>query len=174
MTNVINMLLFQGAWFACVAGAAAGRWWLGLVALVPLVAHFVFAMRDVWGAQRSLAFLGAFAVLGALLEWVQTSVGTYAFATTTQLEGCTWMAALWLGFATTLPMSLRWLARRPLPAAIGGFVFGPLSFYAGARLGAIELEPGLTQSLVVLAVVWGLAFPLAGLRSERMLRTRLA
>lgn len=172
MTNLVNMLLFQGAWFAGVMGAAEGLWWAGPAALLPLLAHFVVAMRASWPAARSLAYLSAFAIAGAGLEFVQTRVfGSYAFAATGPHAGIVWMAALWCGFATTLPLSLRWIARRPLPATVGGLVFGPLSFVGGEKLGAVVLGESRTTSVLVLAAVWSLAFPLAGWLTERALRS---
>ena len=42
-----------------------------------------------------------------------------------------WMLALWIAFATTLNHSMRWLMHRPVVAAIGGAVFGPLAYLAG-------------------------------------------
>jgi hypothetical protein len=69
------------------------------------------------------------------------------------------MVALWMLFATTLSSSMAWLAGRHRLAAVLGAVCGPLSYAAGARLGAIELPPHALASFAGIALVWGLAMP---------------
>lgn len=70
------------------------------------------------------------------------------------------MIALWPNFATTLHSSLRWLAGHYIVAALLGAVAGPLSYYAGAQLGALTLHPTLAVSMIALAVVWGITLPI--------------
>ena len=50
-----------------------------------------------------------------------------------------WILAMWALFATTLNASLGWLHGRPALAGALGMLSGPLAYWAGARLGAIEL-----------------------------------
>jgi len=67
--------------------------------------------------------------------------------------------ALWMLFATTLNVSLAWLKRSALLAALFGAIGGPLAYYGGAKLGALSfLAP--TPALVALALGWGLLTPL--------------
>ena len=62
-------------------------------------------------------------------------------------------------FALTLNSSLAFLKRLPLLiAAAAGLVFGPLSYLAGAALGAASLHRSLFE-LSVLALAWMLALP---------------
>ena len=62
-----------------------------------------------------------------------------------------WMVALWGEFGIALNVTLRWLKRKPVLAALLGAVFGPLSFLGGVRLGGARFvdEPA---ALVTLAV----------------------
>jgi len=69
-----------------------------------------------------------------------------------------WMAMLWASFATTLRHGLGWMRGRWTLAAALGAASGPLAFWAGERLGALEL--GGTPALLALAVEWGAALPL--------------
>jgi hypothetical protein len=70
-----------------------------------------------------------------------------------------WLVILWALFATTLNSSLRALQSRPWIAAALGAAGGPLAYYAGARLGALQfLEPA--AMLAALALGWALATPL--------------
>ena len=66
----------------------------------------------------------------------------------------------WVLFATSLDTSLKWLKERYVVAALMGAVFGPLSYRAGAALGAASFPKGEVRSLIVLAVIWGIVMPL--------------
>jgi len=60
---------------------------------------------------------------------------------------------------STLPLSLDWLSGRPRFAALCGAIGGPLSYYAGASLGALDLPGEPRMSLLILAAVWGILLP---------------
>jgi hypothetical protein len=62
-------------------------------------------------------------------------------------------------FATTLNGSMSWLAGRYRLAAVLGAICGPISYAAGARLGAIEFPLHAGLSLVGIAVVWACVMP---------------
>lgn len=70
-----------------------------------------------------------------------------------------WMTALWMAFASTLNGSMSWLSGRVGVAALAGAVFGPMSYLAGERLGAIALNANTAVSLGILAVTWALLMP---------------
>jgi len=70
-----------------------------------------------------------------------------------------WLWLLWIMFALTLNSSLSFLQKLPLSlSAAAGFLFGPLTYYAGAKLGAASFESSISH-LALLAVVWMIAMP---------------
>jgi len=145
-------------WFACVAGAGRGRLWLGpTVAAVLVIGHLLLTRDRIREATLTLT-IGLF---GFAVDTLQASAGLYAFTGTSVPPWLCppWMVALWMLFATTLNSSMAWLAGRHRLAAVLGAVCGPLSYAAGARLGAIELHPSALVSLAGIATVWGLAMP---------------
>jgi hypothetical protein len=154
----INVIAFQAGWFACVLGAAAGHAWVGPVVVgAALALHFARAARA--GAEVRLA-LSALAI-GLAWDGALLHLGLLAFTAPGPIEAAPppWMLALWPLFASTLNVSLRWLHARPVAAAILGAVSGPLSYWAGARLGALALpDPGI--ALALLAAGWAAITPL--------------
>jgi hypothetical protein len=66
---------------------------------------------------------------------------------------------MWMLFATTLNVSLRWLRRYPLAAIALGAIGGPLAYWAGARLGAMEFAAPVAAT-AALAFGWALLTPL--------------
>jgi hypothetical protein len=66
---------------------------------------------------------------------------------------------LWANFAGTLHLCLDWLRGRYRLAAALGAIGGPIAYYGGQYLGAIQLGENAAVSLAVIAVEWALAVP---------------
>jgi hypothetical protein len=65
---------------------------------------------------------------------------------------------MWALLATTLNVSMRWLHGRPWSAAAFGALGGPLAYWAGARLGAVEI-PDVAAALTAQAIGWAVMMP---------------
>jgi len=156
--NLLNVALFQGAWFAAVLGAAGGRPWLGPAAVALVLAIHLALTDDRPGETKLLLTAG---ILGFLYDTALVAAG--AFLPVQHLLprpfSPPWMVSLWLNFAATLNVSLAWLRGRYLLAALFGAVGGPLAYYSGARLGATEALP-TTGAILMLAAGWGIMTPL--------------
>ena len=73
---------------------------------------------------------------------------------------------MWALFATILNVSLRWLKGRWAVAALAGAVAGPLAYYGGSRLGALQFgNEGV--ALIALSLGWAVFTPLLMALSER-------
>ena len=155
---IVNAVLFQVGWFACVLGAANGYALEGaLAAALIVLGHVVHAERP----AREAALALAAAALGWVFESLLVAAGLV------RVEHLYWLVALWALFATTLNSSLRALQSRPWLAALFGAVGAPLAYYGGARLGALEfLQPA--AMLAALAVGWALAAPSLFLLARRL------
>ena len=70
-----------------------------------------------------------------------------------------WIITMWMLFATTLNVSLRWLRGREALAVVFGLVGGPLTYLAGQKLGGITLV-NETAALVALAIGWAVIMPI--------------
>lgn len=158
--RVLNYVLYEAGWCACVLGAAWGHPWIGTaLGLVPLLVHVVLSQRH----ADALALILATAAIGMLVDGVQIALGTIRFEVGTVAPWLPppWIVLVWAQFAMTFHFGLRWLQGRPGRAALFGALGGPLAFLAGRRLGVVTLHPELWPSLVSLAVTWGLAMPAA-------------
>jgi hypothetical protein len=74
---------------------------------------------------------------------------------------------MWMLFATTLNVSMRWLRGRPKLAAIFGFFGGPASYIAGQKLGGIVFNDELA-ALLALAIGWAIIMPILMRLSENL------
>lgn len=157
LSLLFNLIAFQLGWFACVVGAARG-WPLTGTAIAALIVawHIVRAARP----AEELKLIAVAVLIGVLWDSALIAFGLTDFTSGTLLVGLAppWILALWALFATTLNLSLRWLRQRWLLAALLGAVAGPLSYWAGARLGAVQLvEPW--PALIALSIGWALMTP---------------
>lgn len=158
MNRFSNFLMFYVGWFACVAGAGRGLLWAGpATAAALLLAHVAFASDR----RRESALILAVGAFGFGVDTLQAAAGFYEFAGTSIVPWLCppWMTALWMLFAMTLNGSMAWLAGRYRLAAVLGALCGPVSYLAGARLGAIALSPNTLVSLGCIAFVWALVMP---------------
>jgi hypothetical protein len=156
--KIINLTLFQAAWFAAVLGAAQGAPWLGPLVMVPVLAVHL-SLTDDW--QGELKLLLAAGLLGFLCDTALVTAGVFSPLQylVSHPFSPPWMIGLWMNFAATLNVSMAWLRGRYLPAAVFGAIGGPLAYYSGAKLGATLALPSL-NGMLVLAVVWGVMTPL--------------
>lgn len=166
MGILVNLLAFQVGWFACVLGAAHGMPALGAGVAVALSAlHIARADR----AREEAIVIASAAALGLVGDSVIAASGLIRYENGQILAGTApyWIIAMWMIFATTLNVSLRWLRGRWVLAAGLGAIAGPLAYFAGARLGAASFPAGPAGGLLAIAFEWIIAMPLLMLIAER-------
>jgi hypothetical protein len=159
MALVVNVVLFQLGWFACVLGAARGLPWLGVgVAALVLAWHLARAAQP----RRELALVAAAALIGVVFETLLVQSGWLRFDERGMLLAGTapvWMVALWALFATTINVAMRALRSRLVVAALLGALGAPLAYWGGARLGAVELASA-GAALAAIGIGWAVLTPL--------------
>lgn len=155
--RVINFILFQLAWFACVLGAAKAMPWAGVgVTFIILCWHFYSAKQ----AKPEIALMLAALFTGAVFDQSMLALHLIEY----QAHGWSswlvpvWILALWLAFASTLNVSLAWMHERYVVAMLFGAVGGPLAYLAAQKLGAVTVTS--SNAYIALAIGWGLITPL--------------
>ena len=157
---MVNVVLFQIGWFACVLGAAHGLPWIGALLLrLRSLAGTSRARRSRSRNSRSSPPQPCWAHCS---KRCSCSLGWVHFETGVLVEGAApyWMVALWAIFATTLNVSLRSLRPHGWLAAVLGAIGGPVAYYAGARLGALEFgAPASAPALAAIGIGWAILTP---------------
>ena len=131
--KLLNVLLYQAGWFACVLGAAwnypiAG----GLGALALAGVHLSLATSP--KVEAKLMFCAC--LIGVGVDSLQQALGVFTFK------------------------ALSWLSGRYLLASLLGMLGGPLAYWGGVRLGAAVLGKDTVWSLLALGLAWALVTPL--------------
>ena len=169
MYRFINAIGFQAAWWACVAGVAHGFEIPALMFGACLAgAHLVYTEHKRQDMRLAAWALGVGIATDSLLQYF--SVMQFHGVSIWGLSPF-WLWMLWLLFALTLNTSIAFLKTKPLAlSALAGFVFGPLTYYAGAEFGAASWE-GPTFPWLPLAGAWMLALPSLVFLSKRLVHT---
>lgn len=165
---VLQQGMMQVVWFACVLGAACGLPWFGtLVGLSFVGWHLTRAGQD---AGRELAIVLAAGGLGAAIDIALLHSGALLYASGQWIPGLGphWVVVLWMAFGATMNVAYRWLHGRWLAAAIMGAVFGPLSYWAGMRLGGVVFPRSMEFGLASLSLAWLVAFPALVWMAQRL------
>jgi hypothetical protein len=155
-----NFIGFQAVWFGALFGAAAARHWVAPVALILfLIWHFSASSRS---PRADMALLAVAVAFGLVVDTLFIQIGILAFASPLPWAGVApfWIVVLWMAFALTINVSMRWLQSRMLVAALLGLVGGPLSYWAGVRMGAAVALGDPVRVYGIIGVVWAIAAPL--------------
>jgi len=166
MLLLVNYLVFQVAWLACVIGGAEQMPWLGPVAvLLALAIHFRAARKPF---DEALLVVSC-AIIGAGFDSILVAVGwvTYKAGLFSDYFAPYWIIAMWMLFATTLNVSMRWLRGKPGLAATLGFFGGPAAYITGQELGGIVLI-NQVAALTALALGWAIMMPVLMWLSESL------
>lgn len=156
-TSVVNYILFQAGWFACVLGAGNGIPMLGpMVVAIAVLVHLGQAGQP----RREAALILVCAALGLVFDSLLLATGWIGYPNGSWVPGFApyWIVALWVIFGTTLNLSMSWMHGRSWLAFLMGVIGGPLSYLAGQKLGAINLVDTI-GALSALAIGWGLMMP---------------
>jgi hypothetical protein len=167
MSRIVNLVLFQLGWCACVFGAAWNLQGLGVGIGLGLLGMHLWLARD-RSLQVKLAI--STAGIGLVLDSAQMAAGIFTFPRGLIVVGLPppFMTVLWLLFATTFRYGMRWLSGRYSFSALFGLLGSPISFLAGERLEAIEFPPPVLLHYAGVGLVWAGVVPLLIWISDRL------
>lgn len=159
MRFFVYQLGLYGVWCASILGALWGLPALGPAAAIPWLG---WHLRRTSRPSSEGALVLASGAFGVAADLVLIHMGgvRYPGLPDGALLGPTWIAVLWMVFATTVKVTLRWLQERMLLAATVGVVGGTGSYLGGRRLGVVDFDLSHPETMLALAVVWGLGVPL--------------
>jgi len=162
-----NLVLFKLGWVACVMLAAAGQPVMATVVVAAVVvAHLVTVPVK---SKESMLLVSA-AVIGMTWEslLVRFGIVSYPGYTVAAALAPYWIVAMWVLFATTINHGLRWIKRSWIVASAAGLIGGPLAFFSGAQLGAVEFSNTLL-ALVSIGVGWAVLLPTLALVADTII-----
>jgi hypothetical protein len=153
-----NFILFQIGWFGCVVGGATqDYYWAGVVIVTFIIAVHLVRASEI---RHEIMLIILTMIVGTAWDSALTVAGLLVFSHGVLVSWLvpSWMIAMWALFATTLNVSLKWLKHRYVLAAVFGAIGGPLAYYAGHRIGAVDFNNTLS-SMIAVGAGWALIMP---------------
>ncbi len=152
----INALLFQIVWFAAVLGAAQDKASWGWAALSLLAVQVLTTPQ--W--RTDLAFAVVCMAIGFMVDSLWSWAGVLVYSSGALAP--VWILTLWAATGLSLNHSLRWFRARPLVGGLAAGAVAPLSYVAGASLGAVQIPTPALLAWVALSWVpiFGILFAL--------------
>lgn len=145
VSNIVNLVLFNLTWFACVmGGSVAGM--LGIAALLC----FSFT-QGTWRSDGALAVF--LLTVGWSLDSVWIAFGVLDFGTR---FAPLWIGLLWVAVGFSINHSLTFFRDQPVLGALITGLCAPISYLAGERLGAVVVPE--VAALGVISISWAVLF----------------
>lgn len=148
---IVNVIGFQLSWLACVVGGA-------LPGGMAVGAFLIWHVRCLHPGEGRLML--AVTLAGLLMDTLLYHLGIFQFPGHDGALIPAWLMLLWLAFTATLLHSLRVMFVRPWLIGLVSAVAAPLSYYAGSRLGAVDLSE---YGVWIIGLSWGLLMLCAAL-----------
>ncbi len=148
--KVVNFVIFQCIWFACVLG---GNEYLAL-SITLILLHFILSSSR----KRDLQVLAMVTMIGGACDLTLSLTEILVFDTPLIPI---WLLIIWSGFSLTLTHSLAWLSQAPkaLQSAFGA-IGGTASYFAGYKLNAVNFTYDALPTLTVIFIIWGALIPI--------------
>lgn len=160
MNWILNLIIYQLTWFICVFGGNSLAW----IPLIFLGVHISLSQCK----KADIILIISLFIIGIVIDGTLKALGLFSF-TSDSFPIPYWLMVIWLALATLPNHSLAWMKKRLFLSAFFGALGGPLAYWAGVRLGAASFDWPLLQSIVTIAVVWALLWPLVMLFSNMLL-----
>jgi hypothetical protein len=158
---LVNLLLFQFGWFVVVMAAANKIELLSIIVVINILAVHVIVVRNY---KTEILLIIATGCIGFAVDSILIFFGVFSAVGDVGVEGMApaWLVALWMLFAITINHSLNWLKGNYFIAVLLGFVFAPVAYFGGHKLGAIiipaEYNPYI--AFLTIGVTWAVIMPL--------------
>ena len=158
MKNIINLILFQFSWWACVLGTANGLNYIGPLFMFLFLVLHLFYLNPNFQETKFVIFI---ALIGTLVDTGLAGTGLISYegiyTQNTRYLAPLWITSMWAGFAATVNHSMYWLNNRSISGFLLGAIFGPLSYLTGYKFDVIHFHTSILNISLILAITWGIS-----------------
>ena len=164
-SKFVNIIVFNLLWI----GLVLGRESLIHITLPSLLIYLACLLRigDLKVHQILIP-----AAIGITIDSSLTFFGIFIFPESSLIIPF-WLIVLWINFSTTLTLSLSFIGKNKLVAFGLGATALPFNYTVGERLGAVTFGDPYLFSILVIALVWSVSFPILFMVSHENFIKRL-
>lgn len=158
LLNIINFIMFQTIWFVTAWGMTNNLEYIGIISIIiSALVHMKISKQKV----NTFVFYLSALIIGIVTDTIFLKTNCIYIPDHHNIilkKLC--LAGLWINFATTFEYSLNWIQKRYLLAMSLAFFGGPLAYYSGSKIGAIEIYDPAILSYIKIGVLWCVAMAL--------------
>ena len=167
--DLFNFIGFHSGWWACVIGVQNDYDYLGVFVMsIYLLIHLIYFRIN----NNELYIILISGFVGAVVDSILLITNFVEYeGLYSKSFAPFWIISMWMGFSSTLNHSLKWLDLKWISQFLLGFIFGPLSYIAGVRLGALYFNASL-YNIFILGLVWGAAVPTLYLLNNKLVKIK--
>ena len=168
MKKIINVIGFYIVWWGCIFGVLNDYTYSGpILALLFIIIHMKFVAIE----SMELRLICYISILGTIVDTSFILLGLLGY------EGGygknipiapLWVTSMWACFAMGINHSMVWLKNKYFLSTLLGIIFGPLVYLSGEKVGVIQFISSFNLSVIVIAILWGLAIPIMYLINEKL------
>ncbi len=151
----MNLLLFQINWWVYFLCAYTENF-LGALFnfLIYSALHFFLISEN---RLRDLKIMLGFGLAGYFLDFFVFENLLFSMKHKT-FEATFWLFGMWWGFMSCVPYSLRKLIQKPIWAFVMAALFGPLSYWAGEKVGVLSYYQPIELYYGIHGLFWAFFF----------------
>lgn len=149
MKSLLNAILFQLLWFACVLGG--DNWAVAAIVVYLVIHHFALVeFTSEWWLIALFVVLGV-VIDGALIfdGWLVMPSSLWTFPIPPP-----WLLGLWAGVGSLFFHCLSWGLQRPWLLSIVAAIFAPLSYFLGADLANVSFTRSALSTWALMSFIW--------------------
>ena len=164
-SKFLNIIVFNLLWVGLVLGRES------LIHLtLPSLLIYLACLLSIGDLKVHQILLPA--AIGITIDSSLTFFGIFIFPESNLIIPF-WLIVLWVNFSTTLTLSLSFIGKNKLIAFGLGATALPFNYTVGERLGAVTFGDPYLFSLLVIALVWSVSFPILFIVSHENFIKRL-
>jgi hypothetical protein len=151
--NILTLIGFKITWTSCIFGELFINSWFGfVVGLIYLIFFFSFQTDK----RKSLYIILIYSFFGYTFDSLLSYMNIYRINADKDFMFLPiWFLVLWPSFASLFVNFFSFLKKMSILSFLLGFIIGPLSYYAGIKLGLAYVSDYFT-SFSLIAVFWAL------------------
>jgi hypothetical protein len=157
--KLIRVIYFQALWFLIIylGRTNQGLLALGLALVSVIVDYMIFKYTKYtkdWLAFSIFVFL-----CGLVIDTVLLQLKLVSFTSYNGPLSPLFMWAMWIIFIPYYPIGFHKLSNKRNLSLLLAFIFAPISYYSGAKQGALEFTS--IYNLFAVATLWTIYFPIS-------------
>ena len=164
-SKFLNIIVFNLLWVGLVLGRES------LIHLtLPILLIYLACLLRIGDLKVHQILLPA--IIGITIDSSLTFFGIFIFPDSSLIIPF-WLIVLWINFSTTITLSLSFIGKNKLVAFGLGATALPFNYTVGERLGAVTFGEPYLFSILTLALVWSVSFPILFMVSHENFIKRL-